>query len=243
MVGSKPLFIAAYYRPSESDEHSALEFKMSLDLVNQEKGNIWILGDLNYPDLTWDDDDVPIIKPGCSYPRLYDAFVEMLNDFSLSQMVREPTRDGNILDLFMTTNPTLVKSISIIPGLSDHDIVRCVIETKPKQSKQPPRKAYLYRKADWESFREYMNSFCDSFVNTVELKSIEEIWPDLKGAIEQGISNFIPTKQISGRKNLPWITQSIKREIRKRDHLYQKYKKSKNPADRRSFLNCNISML
>ena len=138
----------------------------------------------------------------------------------------------------MTTNPTLVKSISIIPGLSDHDVVRCVIDTKPKQSKQPPRKAYLYRKADWESFWEYMKSFCDSFVNTIELKSIEEIWQDLKGAIEQGSSNFIPTKQISGRKNLPWITQSIKRGIRKRDHLYQKYKKSKNPADKRSFLNC-----
>ena len=165
MVGSKPLFIAAIYRPSESDEHSALEFKKSLDLVNREKGNIWILGDLNYPDLTWDDDDVPIIKPGCSYPSLYDAFVEMLNDFSLSQMVREPIRDGNILDLFMTTNPTLVKSISIIPVLSDHDVVRCVMDTKPKQSKQPPRKAYLYRKADWESFRECMKSFCDSFVN------------------------------------------------------------------------------
>ena len=94
MVGSKPLFIAAYYRPSESDEHSALEFKKSLDLVNREKGNIWILRDLNYPDLTWDDDDVPIIKPGCSYPSLYDAFVEMLNDFSLSQMVREPQEMG-----------------------------------------------------------------------------------------------------------------------------------------------------
>ena len=133
-----------YLLPSESDEHGALEFKKSLDLVNREKGNIWILGDLNYPDLTWDDDDVPIIKPGCSYPSLYDDFVEMLNDFSLSQMVREPTRDGSILDLFMTTNPTLVKSISIIPGLSDHDVVRCVIDTKPKQSKQPPRNGQSY---------------------------------------------------------------------------------------------------
>ena len=36
---------------------------------------------------------------------------------------------------------------------------------------------------------------------------------------------------------MPWITQSIKRETRKRDRLYQKSKRSKDPRDRRAFLN------
>ena len=41
----------------------------------------------------------------------------------LEQMVTSPTGGQNILDLFFTTNPTLVNKTSILPGLSDHDIV------------------------------------------------------------------------------------------------------------------------
>ena len=136
MVGAKPLYIAAYYRPDEGDAASAEEFEKSLSLVNQEKGNIWVLGDLNYPKLTWDDDDVPIIKPGRSFPKLYEDFVDLMNENSLSQMEKEPTRGENILDLFWITNPTLVNSVTIIPELSDHEIVSCVVDTKPKQSKK-----------------------------------------------------------------------------------------------------------
>ena len=101
-------------------------------MVSQQKGNIWVLGDLNCPKLQWDDDDVPMIKPGCNFPRLYEDFIEMLNGNSLSQMVEVPTGGENILDLFLTTNPTLVDSVNIITGLSDHNIVSCVVDTKPK---------------------------------------------------------------------------------------------------------------
>ena len=82
-------------------------------MVSQENDNIWVL---DFPKLSWDDDDVSIIKLGCSC----EDFIEMLNDFNLSQVVREATRGDNILDLFLTTNSTLVNSLYIYPGLSGH---------------------------------------------------------------------------------------------------------------------------
>ena len=82
-------------------------------MVSKEKGDIWVLGDLNYPKLDWDKDDVPYIKAGCAHTKLYDSFIETMSDFNFSQMVREPTRQGNILDLFLTTNHTLVNSRSV----------------------------------------------------------------------------------------------------------------------------------
>ena len=131
VAGSKPLFIASYYRSRESDEHSLAEPRKSLAMVSQQNGNIRGLGDMNFPKLSWDDDDVPIIKPVCSCPRLYEDFIEMLNDFNLSQVVWETTRGDNILDLFLTTNSTLVNSVYIYPGLSDHDIVKSEVSIKP----------------------------------------------------------------------------------------------------------------
>ena len=201
LVGTKPLFIAAYYRPKEGDSYSADEFHRSLEMVSQQKGDIWVLGDFNYPKLDWDEEDVPFIRPGCTLTKLYEGFIETLKDFNLMQMVREPTRGGNILDLFLTTNHTLVESVSIIPGLSDHDIVRCTVNTKPKVTKNSPRRTLLYRKADWASLKIYMRSFCDSFLSSYEGKSVEVMWTEFKEALDSGIKKFIPSKLI-GNKNI-----------------------------------------
>ena len=38
-------------------------------------------------------------------------------------MVEQPTRGNNILYLFATNKPSLVRQIKIIPGISDHEIV------------------------------------------------------------------------------------------------------------------------
>ena len=60
LTTSKPLYIAAYYRPHESDSHSLDEFRKSLERVNAKKGNIWVLGDLNYPKLAWNSDTLQV---------------------------------------------------------------------------------------------------------------------------------------------------------------------------------------
>ena len=165
LVGTRPLFIAAYYRPKEGDSHSPDELRRSLEKVSQHKGDIWVLGDFNYPKLDWDEDDVPHIRPGCTLTKLYEDFIEIMADFDLMQMIREHTRGENILDLFLTTYPTLVDPVSIIPGLADHNIVKCTVNTKPRLAKTAPRKIFLYRRADWTSLKAYMQSFCDSFLS------------------------------------------------------------------------------
>ena len=52
------------------------------------------------------------------------AVIEAFNDCLLEQMVTSPTRCQNILDLFLTSNPTLIDKTIVLPGLSDHGIVQ-----------------------------------------------------------------------------------------------------------------------
>ena len=60
------------------------------------------------------------------------------------------TRGQNILDLFFTTNPTLVGNVSITPGLTmDHDIVLTLVNVKSGVLKN----VHLYKKADWDQLR------------------------------------------------------------------------------------------
>ena len=152
-----PLFICAYGKPEEEDQESFVELRRSVDeLKKHTKGNIWILGDFNLPNLTWTD-NTPLMKPDCASSNTYDLFLDLLNDFGFTQMVTLPTRHDNILILFLTSNPTLVDQVDCRPGLGDHDMVTASCAIKPSIQKQKPRKVPLLGKADWPKFKSLMN--------------------------------------------------------------------------------------
>ena len=83
----------------------------------------------------------------------------------------------------------------------------------------------------------HMISFCDTFKSLLEGTTVEQLWCDFKEALNEGINKFIPNRFVGSKRHLPWITQAVKRVIRKRDHLYQKSKTSKDAKDHRAFLN------
>ena len=51
------------------------------------------------------------------------ALLDMINHLSLSQCVKDRTRNSNIQDQVLTTNPDLIKSTIVCEGTSDHDLV------------------------------------------------------------------------------------------------------------------------
>ena len=235
LTGSVPLHIAAYYKPSESDPDSFEEFRKSVELVSPIEGHVWILGDFNYPKSTWND-CVPVISPDCKYTRQYEDFSDLLNEFNLTQVVTQPTRNENILELFLIDNPTLVMSVEVRPGIADHDVVLSEVFIKPQTSRQKPILMYLYKKTDWEGLETHVLEFQKTFKSTCDDKSVNSLWEDFKRALQSGLEQYAPQRSISPKPSLPWITQDIKRTMRKPDSLYDKYKKHRRPADRQAHL-------
>ena len=72
---------------------------------------------------------------------------------------------------------TILRSlaVNIIPGLSAHDVIEVVVDTKPASTKKAPRKVHLYSKADCDSLKTHMKDFCNSFVLSYEGKSVETL--------------------------------------------------------------------
>ena len=150
-------------------------------------------------------------------------------------MVSDPTRENNILDLFLTNNPTFVDTVSVVPGISDHETVIAVVKLRPTIQKMKPRTVRIYSKANWEGMRHDMLEFQSSFLSTCEGKNTEQLWQEFKGEIDQIVSTHVPTKTLRGKKNLPWVTQELRRIMNLRDHLYQVQKNSGKDKDRQKF--------
>ena len=71
-----------------------------------------------------------------------------------------------------------------------------------------------------------MKVYQQSFISNHLGKTVEELWTDFTTTLDKFSQECIPSKLIRGKSSLPWITQEIKRLIRKRDGLYSKFKKT-----------------
>ena len=60
---------------------------------------------MNLPGYDWKSN---CLKPSCCHPDITTKFVDVLNDHSLTQMVSEPTRGENTLDLFIADNESRI---------------------------------------------------------------------------------------------------------------------------------------
>ena len=85
----------------------------------------------------------PLCWSLCLYPALHHQFGEIINDHSLTQLVKEPIRQANNLDLMLISNPTLVNSVKVVPGISDHKCPVADIDMLPPHKYQPKRKVLI----------------------------------------------------------------------------------------------------
>ena len=186
---------------------------------------------MNFPGYDWEN---ICLKPNCNYPTLTYQFVDLLDDFSLTQLVTTPTRGNNTLDLVITNNSRLVTACRVIPGVSDHDAVLTEINIKPLRNKQTPRKIPLYKNADWEGLKKHIFEFGRSLQSNLNISTpVNQLWHNIISELERAINKSIPHKTANIKDRQPWINTKIRRLMRKRDKLYYKNKHQPSPEKSR----------
>jgi hypothetical protein len=135
----------------------------------------------------------------------------------LTQVHNQPTREGNLLDLVFVSNPTLVKSSTNVPGISDHDIIISDMETRVYHQKSKPRKCFIYTKANWTAIHKdlsYLNNNIETM--TKEGNNVNILWKTFKTKLFESLEKNTPSKEIKGNKNIPWIRRNEKKMIKKK---------------------------
>ncbi|XP_072028355.1 uncharacterized protein [Amphiura filiformis] len=177
-----------------------------------------------------------VAAPKTPYVNLHYTFADILADNGLTQMVEEPTRGDNTLELIMTNRPHQINRTQVLPGISDHEAVNIDFDINPTRKKQIPRYVPLYSKADWDGFRRFASNLADR-ISAAELSSsTEELWILFRDDLSKGIQSYIPHRRTKSRDSQPWISLELKRKIRRIDKAFKASKKYGKMKDEHRFL-------
>ena len=240
MQNSSTTYVAAYYRPPSDTIEKLDGLESALDQLQAKaqdnpKATLLIGGDFNTGgDVNWD--NLTIRKEDPDKKGLCTRIIDIITNALLTPLHNEATRQGNVLDILCSTNPSLLKEIKTIPGISDHDgLVLADFSLKAQVTKKKPRSFPLWSKADWSSLKQSVIEFKLNFLHIFNTRTMEENWH----AFEQQMKSMIkqvPHKTVGSRQNLPWMNTELKRMCKKKGRLYSKSKakakQSKTKGDR-----------
>ncbi len=119
---SKQRVVCVYRPPGRLRETEIAEAKLlseCMNLVCDVACPVTVVGDLNLPNLDWD-------SLTCPNDGVHDTLLDSFLGNSMQQFVREPTREGNLLDLVLCTDESNVSGVSVIDPFcnSDHNSVK-----------------------------------------------------------------------------------------------------------------------
>ena len=211
IVGIKPLYICSYYRTPNSELEPLVELKNSLSPLLNGKSvppHPVVTGDFNLPEITWTETGGRLISNPTYGAVLNNTFLNILDDFSLEQLVLSPTRGNHILDLILTSQPGLFTDVTIVPGMSDHEVVTFRFNATVKRLTKVKRKILLFHKANLEEMKAKLQRFEKEFTESNPSgPTVEENWTLFKQYIFATLNEFVARKYVRRNNDLAWILQ------------------------------------
>ena len=183
--------------------------------------SVTILGDFNDRCTLWDSLH--------STSELGNKLYNLITNNNLFQLITEPTRGNNILDLIITNSPNHYFDYGVLQSLPDLD--HCIIYAKFQQfyisSTNYLRTIWDYELGNYQAINTHLTNnltidpTLDVSANVINLTKL----------IHQSMQNYIPNKKILIRpRDKPWFTSTV-RKLNKECHRAFKLKnKTNNPT-------------
>ena len=166
---SQKSLICVLYRPPECPLSN---FRLCLDVMKQyiagldDEYQLSLLGDFNLPIVRWSNNSILSGGTACSIESA-NLLLEFMSENLCTQHVFDPTRNSNILDLYISNAQDLVSHVSTTDTpLSDHRRVEIVLSYNPCSiiSSEPPDftvsafRSLDFQKADYSKISELISS-------------------------------------------------------------------------------------
>ena len=221
-INKKLLIIATIYRPPKTTLENDKLLYDEIETIVSTKTSI-ICGDFNLPHINWrsftsDNEGSRLIK--------------LMKKLYLSQFVREPTLDNNILDIVLASDSDLIYSCEVgeILSNSDHKIIRCKVNCEVN-IKENAILVSNYKKGNILGLKTELQKV--NWRAILASKNIEQMCSSFTNILLEAENKWIPKvrKRVNGTTNPQWMTNEIKLLINRKKKAYTIYKRSKSDED------------
>ena len=218
LKNTKHQTIGSFYMPHR-DIATLKNLKTSLEPLKHK--NLFICGDFNCPDINWENGNV---ANGANDRLVQEELLTLTQDYCLTQVHEQNTRIDNLLDLVLTSNPSLLISSTSAPGISDHDLVISDFNIKIEYQQTKKRHGLNYKKADWQKIRDYLQK--ELPISILRNNEVNTLWNDLKKHIKTAVVTFVPAYVIKENYTLPWLSPILEKCLKRKNRLHSKAKKA-----------------
>ena len=188
--------IGGCYRTEKEEKKIIQEINKSI--YSKDATNILLFGDFNFRIIQWGTLTTTI--------EFEKAFVDTLIDDLLTQVVDEPTRGNNTLDLIISGSPTDIEKWVLCPpfSTSDHLSLESTLKCHVPRIHSEPRKVHLYSKANYSDLNDEIES--NVWPNLLKYKSIDDIQAVSKEVYYGHVDKHVHHKIIRPNSRLkpPW---------------------------------------
>ena len=213
-IKKRQQIVAVLYRPPKSEKRrfaDTLEkVKEKLREVSAEPINILLLGDFNLPIIKWPSGK--IVGGTNDDQDQAKLLLDLVEDTFLEQIISEPTRKHNTLDLIFMNNVDLIYSQSILKTIiSDHSFVEVKTNTTKEMSVGSKLNNnveggleslnFFNKNANWENVNAELNEVdWDMLENE---RSTEEFLEKFMIVCDSVCKNYIPKKRTVKQQVIP----------------------------------------
>ena len=210
------VIVGVCYRPPTQDEEVDERLYKQLGEVSRSLPLV-LVGDFNFPDICWNYNTADKEQSW--------RFLERVGDNFLTQLVREPTRGSNILDLLFVNREGLVGDVKVGGrlGQSDHKMLDFSILVEPRRGVS--RTATLdFRRADFNLFRTMVERVPWEVV--LESVGAQEGWEYFKETVLKVQDLTIPmSRKMSRRARRPgWLNRDLWLDLKNKRKVYGLWK-------------------
>ena len=158
---------------------------------------------------------------------------DTLDGLNLTQIINTPTRitddTANLLDLIVTDNTEIITDYGLLPSFSsiDHIPVTVTLNSDISDNSQTQfKEIWDFNRLDADKLTRTLMDVDWNHVLDCDIDSATE---KFTSAILTAATTAIPKKTVRTRRNdKPWMTNELRRNIRKRDRLFKQAQRGQN---------------
>ena len=231
------LVCGVVYRSPSKDNHESLRRLISKVISDRQHDQILIIGDLNHPDINWENH---LSNTDEEHPA--SRFLKLTDDCFLTQHVNKSTRHrhnqtSNCLDLILTNDENSVQKLLYNDplGSSDHLTLefQYIVEIEESHNHNDKSERFSYDYGDYDKLRSILKEI--DWKKEFKGMSTEAMMNYFESKLSSSIDQCIPKHKINPSKNKEkqpiWLNNHAMRALKKKHNAYKRWIITKNGND------------